>query len=121
MEDGVIRSRFQINNTDLGDTYQYADDYDGDGIEDPYDNCPWENNPDQYDDDGDGIGTTCDNCPNDANATQDDLNGDLIGDVCDTDIDGDGNADWEYRTFRLEEEFSTLSHGFFTVGVGEAP
>ncbi|MBW1811969.1 MAG: hypothetical protein JRJ87_27540, partial [Deltaproteobacteria bacterium] len=27
-----------IANTDLGDTYQYADDYDEDGIEDDYDN-----------------------------------------------------------------------------------
>ena len=27
-----------IANTDLGDTYQHADDYDDDGIEDPSDN-----------------------------------------------------------------------------------
>ncbi len=84
-----------INNTDLGDTYQYADDYDDDGIEDPYDNCPFDDNPDQADDDGDGIGTACDNCPVNFNPIQENLDGDLEGDLCDADIDGDGvaNAD----------------------------
>ena len=30
--------------TDRGDTYQFADDFDGDGIEDQYDNCPFATN-----------------------------------------------------------------------------
>ncbi|NMB74744.1 MAG: thrombospondin, partial [Myxococcales bacterium] len=38
-----------IANTDLGDTYQYADDYDEDGIEDDFDNCPFSPNRDQVD------------------------------------------------------------------------
>jgi len=81
-----------INNTDLGITYQYADDYDNDGVEDPYDNCPFVPNVDQADDDGDGVGTACDNCPNNSNVDQFDLDGDTIGDACDGDIDGDGFA-----------------------------
>ena len=82
-----------INNTDLGDSYQYADDYDDDGIEDPYDNCPFAGNADQADDDGDGVGSSCDNCPADFNQLQEDLDGDLIGDDCDADDDGDGVED----------------------------
>lgn len=78
-----------INNTDLGDTYQYADDYDNDGVEDPYDNCPRFDNPLQADADGDGVGDGCDNCLNSPNELQFDLDGDSLGDVCDDDIDGD--------------------------------
>ena len=78
-----------VNNTDLGDTYQYADDYDDDGIEDPYDNCVFGSNIDQADDDGDGIGSVCDNCASTTNALQEDADGDIMGDVCDADIDGD--------------------------------
>ena len=79
-----------VNMTDLGDTYQYADDYDDDGVEDPYDNCPFVRNPDQADGDGDGVGDACDNCPLVANPDQSDLDGDGIGDACDDDMDGDG-------------------------------
>lgn len=78
-----------INNTDLGDTYQNADDYDDDGLEDPYDNCPWVDNADQLDDDGDAVGNACDNCPSSPNEDQLDLDGDVLGDVCDSDMDGD--------------------------------
>jgi len=81
-----------INNTDLGDTYQNADDYDDDGIEDPFDNCVRSKNVDQGDGDGDGVGDACDSCPNAANAEQLDLDGDGVGDACDDDIDGDGLA-----------------------------
>jgi hypothetical protein len=38
-------------------------DYDGDGIGDQYDNCPYDYNPDQADFDGDGKGDVCDQCP----------------------------------------------------------
>jgi len=78
-----------VNNTDLGDTYQYADDYDDDGIEDPYDNCPRVRNIDQADGDGDGVGDACDNCLSNSNLEQTDLDGDGIGDLCDDDQDGD--------------------------------
>lgn len=79
-----------INNTDYGDTYQFADDYDDDGWEDPQDNCPRANNDDQADADGDGVGDACDNCLNTPNELQSDIDGDLIGDDCDGDLDGDG-------------------------------
>ncbi|MEM1414341.1 MAG: thrombospondin type 3 repeat-containing protein [Myxococcota bacterium] len=78
-----------INGSDIGDTYQNADDYDNDGIEDNFDNCPRANNIDQLDADGDGFGDLCDNCLDIANDQQLDRDGDLIGDVCDLDIDGD--------------------------------
>lgn len=84
-----------INNTDRGDTYQFADDYDDDGIEDNSDNCSRVVNIDQADVDGDDVGDACDNCPNDANTDQADLDGDGAGDACDPDIDGDGVANAE--------------------------
>jgi len=79
-----------INNTDLGDTYQSADDYDDDGVEDSYDNCPRKPNREQFDGDGDGVGDLCDNCRNTHNQNQWDLEGDGLGDLCDSDMDGDG-------------------------------
>lgn len=81
-----------IANTDLGDTYQYADDYDEDGIEDDFDNCPFVPNRDQADSDGDTVGDSCDNCVGNGNEFQLDADGDLIGDACDQDIDGDSVA-----------------------------
>jgi len=84
-----------VANTDLGDTYQDADDYDNDGWEDPYDNCIRWYNPEQADSDGDGFGDPCDNCLSSSNPTQLDNDGDGVGNACDPDIDGDGalNAD----------------------------
>ncbi|WP_082343422.1 cell-cell cohesion MYXO-CTERM protein MtsC [Vulgatibacter incomptus] len=79
-----------VNMTDMGDTYSSSDDFDGDGIEDDFDNCPFIANRDQLDSDGDGIGDACDNCPFVANPDQSDLDGDGVGDACDDDIDGDG-------------------------------
>ncbi len=79
-----------IANTDLGDTYQSADDYDDDGIEDPSDNCMRDYNPQQLDSDADTIGDMCDNCIGTWNLYQDDSDGDGYGDACDEDIDGDG-------------------------------
>lgn len=83
-----------INNTDLGDTYQYADDFDEDGWEDDFDNCPFQFNLDQRDADGDSFGDACDLCPYQFNeiGVQLDTDGDRIGDGCDPDIDGDGHA-----------------------------
>lgn len=84
-----------VNNTDVGDTYQFADDYDNDGIEDNSDNCLRMDNLDQADTDGDAIGDACDICRNAPNPEQFDLDGDGFGDECDDDMDGDGlaNAD----------------------------
>ncbi len=79
-----------INNTDVGDTYQFADDFDDDGWEDNSDNCPKLGNFDQADSDGDGVGDACDLCPGTPDAGQMDLDGDLLGDACDPDIDNDG-------------------------------
>jgi uncharacterized protein (TIGR03382 family) len=79
-----------VNNTDIGLTYSTSDDYDGDGYEDDFDNCPFRPNRDQADSDGDGVGDVCDNCPHAANKDQMDTDGDGIGDVCDPDMDNDG-------------------------------
>ncbi len=79
-----------INYTDQGDSYQYADDYDDDGIEDNFDNCPFAANADQVDADGDGRGDSCDNCVSNANDLQTDSDGDGMGDACDSDADNDG-------------------------------
>lgn len=78
-----------INNTDLGDAYQNADDFDDDGIEDNKDNCPRIRNRDQSNSDYDLWGDACDNCYQNANEYQGDLDGDGTGDVCDKDLDND--------------------------------
>jgi hypothetical protein len=67
-------------------------DGDGDGAEDPLDNCVRVPNPDQTDTDGDRYGDACDNCvyvPND----QADRDGDGTGDRCSVDLNGDGFTD----------------------------
>ena len=95
-----------INNTDLGDTYQSADDYDDDGVEDSYDNCPRKPNRDQFDGDGDSVGDLCDNCRGTHNQNQWDLEGDGIGDLCDSDMDGDGvqnHVDNCLRTYNTDQ------------------
>ena len=81
-----------IANTDLGDTYQNADDFDDDGIEDSSDNCMRVSNPDQLDRDGDGWGDACDNCLEQFN-DQIDIDGDGWGNICDIDDDNDGIED----------------------------
>jgi uncharacterized protein (TIGR03382 family) len=78
-----------VNNTDLGDTYQYSDDWDQDGLSDPYDNCPFHPNRDQANSDGDMLGDACDNCITALNEMQFDTDGDGLGDLCDDDMDGD--------------------------------
>jgi len=78
-----------IANTDQGDTYQYADDYDEDGVEDDSDNCPWASNPDQMDIDSDGWGDACDTCRTSWNPNQFDRDADGLGDYCDEDLDND--------------------------------
>ena len=78
-----------INNSDLGDTYQRSDDFDDDGVEDNYDNCPRVRNPEQFDSDNDDVGDVCDNCGQISNPGQFDLDGDGLGNECDADRDGD--------------------------------
>ncbi len=75
--------------TDRGDTYQFGDDFDGDGIEDAYDNCPYHTNYEQSDGDGDVVGDACDVCPSTSDPAQSDVDLDGDGDLCDGDIDGD--------------------------------
>ncbi|MEZ0314277.1 MAG: thrombospondin type 3 repeat-containing protein [Myxococcota bacterium] len=70
-------------------TYQFADDQDGDGVEDDFDNCAFNSNYDQADADGDQIGDACDNCASAANTVQRDVNLNGVGDACDADADGD--------------------------------
>lgn len=79
-----------VNNTDIGMSYSTSDDFDGDGYEDDYDNCPFRPNRDQADSDGDGVGDVCDNCKAVPNKDQLDTDADGIGDACDPDIDNDG-------------------------------
>ena len=72
-----------VQATDLGDTYQNADDYDGDGIEDNVDNCMRIENPYQLDSDGDGVGDMCDNCLYAFNPEQENSNESYAGNACD--------------------------------------
>jgi len=82
-----------IANTDQGETSQYADDYDEDGLEDDFDNCPWNPNPTQLDSDSDGWGDACDTCLSTWNPNQFDRDNDGRGDWCDDDDDNDGITD----------------------------
>lgn len=79
-----------------------ANDSDNDDIDDEFDNCPQDPNPNQEDLDRDEVGDACDpdidgddivnesdNCSEIANEDQADLDRDGSGDLCDTDIDGD--------------------------------
>lgn len=106
-----------VNNTDLGDSYQFADDYDGDGWEDDADNCPRVANPDQADRDGDGVGDACDNCPDTPNADQSDIDGDGAGDACDSDIDGD---DVPNAQDNCQQVFNPDQNDLDGDGVGDA-
>jgi len=92
-------------------------DTDGDGVFDPFDNCPSVFNPLQVDTDGDGVGDPCDNCPTTSNPSQTDMDTDGIGDACDPDIDGDGipNAADNCPTV-----FNPTQSDFDTDGIGDA-
>lgn len=78
-----------VANTDIGDTYSYSDDWDNDGFEDDFDNCPFVANLAQGDGDADGVGDSCDNCVFASNDLQSDVDADLSGDACDADADND--------------------------------
>ncbi len=79
-----------------------AQDSDGDGIPNQFDNCPGIANPGQMDSDSDGRGDACDNCGMVPNPAQTNNDGDGFGDECDNcpfvpndqaDADGDGLGD----------------------------
>ncbi|MBI4822056.1 MAG: thrombospondin type 3 repeat-containing protein [Deltaproteobacteria bacterium] len=84
-----------INNTDMGETYSTSDDFDNDGFEDDFDNCPFVANRDQLDADNDGVGSSCDNAPAVTNPLQEDVDGDGLGDPADVDIDNDNKLNTE--------------------------
>jgi hypothetical protein len=86
----------------LSDTWAYAFDSDGDGLQDYRDNCPNAANVNQADLNANGIGDVCDpdddsdsvpdvddNCPRVANSNQLDLDSDGVGDTCDACPDTD--------------------------------
>ena len=95
----LIGEKFQANSSatdvSLVKLAPCDSDCDGDGVENPADNCPNHPNPDQKDGDGDGAGDVCDACPGfDDNL---DADGDATPDDCDVcpndpgdDIDADG-------------------------------
>jgi hypothetical protein len=78
------------NNERIFTRIQTNPDWDGDGVANLVDNCPWIGNANQLDSDHDGIGDACDNCPLAANHSQADQDADSLGDACDPDIDNDG-------------------------------
>lgn len=83
----------------------YAEDSDGDMVENPVDNCVTVANQDQADADFDGIGDLCedldgdgvglneDNCPAVVNPDQYDADGDGQGDACEPPVDTDPDRD----------------------------
>lgn len=102
---GYTTEDYATSGVDFG--FNSTDDYDGDAVLYPNDNCLYSYNPDQADADGDSIGDECDdddadgvsntwdNCPDVPNPDQDnsDYWNDLLGNACDDDDDGDGLAD----------------------------
>ena len=70
-----LRLQHLVAMTDRGDTYQFADDQDGDGIEDSLRQLPVHFQLRQVDSDGDRVGDACDNCAGAANQTQSDVDG----------------------------------------------
>ena len=103
----LVLHNTDINSDEKFSIYHYKTwDYDGDGVKDVYDNCPFSANRDQKDWNRNGIGDACedydedgvfdsdDNCVENSNSNQDDWDGNGVGDMCD-DYDGDKWVDYE--------------------------
>ena len=100
----VLHNEASLTGTEHHSVLHFATgDYDGDGVKDIYDNCPFDSNEYQEDMDDDKIGDVCDNdidgdgvpneqdnCPWIKNEDQRDTDRDGKGDACDEDIDNDG-------------------------------
>ncbi len=124
--DGVQASAAQQITIVIGEFSAPIVDTDGDGVADPFDNCPNTPNPGQEDADGDGIGDACDNCPAIANPDQSDGDDDGIGDVCDACSQGpisligvDGTADTAFGAALAVQNCQT-SMGDSAVGSEDA-
>jgi WD40 repeat protein len=76
-----LGSSLDLNNNGVPDECD-GYDFDGDGVLNANDNCPFTPNADQTDTDGDNVGDLCDNCPTVSNPDQADSNHDGIGDAC---------------------------------------
>lgn len=109
-----------IDGTDQGDTYQFADDIDGDGMEDEFDNCPFWPNVDQADSDGDQVGDMCDVCPQTADPEQKNQDGDTLGDLCDMDLDGDTVPNTDDNCPNVPNASQTDSDGDANIEGGDA-
>jgi hypothetical protein len=119
-----------------------APDTDGDGVVDPFDNCPQRPNPDQADLDGDAVGDLCDrsgpdadsdgwpdpidNCTEAANPNQLDTDGDNYGNACDCDFDQSGTCNIaDFSIFRVDfrdtydSGVGTDMDGSGRVGIGD--
>jgi hypothetical protein len=114
-----------------GDTSEFSApftvvDFDGDGVPDAGDNCPFVPNGQQTDADQDSIGDACDNCPGTSNPDQANLDGDGLGDVCDPDTDNDLLSDsdetntWGTDPRNPDSDFDGLIDGF-EVANGTSP
>jgi hypothetical protein len=94
-------SLFQEDTDGNGAGDACSDDFDGDGVANSSDNCPFAANSSQADRDVDGAGDACnedldrdgdewsdvlDNCPGHNNPDQGNSDGDAFGDVCDFDL-----------------------------------
>ncbi|MCF7906213.1 thrombospondin type 3 repeat-containing protein [Candidatus Gracilibacteria bacterium] len=105
----------------------FSEDFDGDGLNNDNDNCPFVSNPLQRDTDGDRIGNDCDNAPDVKNSNQYDSDYDSVGDVIDNcnltpnkdqaDRDNDGYGD-ACDTAHGEESTPLSSKEIMLIGFG---
>ena len=111
-------------------------DRDGDGIDDPQDNCPATANPGQEDADHDGQGDACDpddtdrdndgvadpvdNCPTVPNPDQRDSDQDRVGDACDPNPNDRDNDDVDDNRDNCPTVFNPFQDDTDNDGIGNA-